>query len=109
MVRVPGYTTEMCCDFVVSAYRLSTSKVTLSVVNNHSLPGLDRSLKQAKATKTVTRNPAPVYKTAVSWVWNIIRKMAHRKTLNGGKRKSGPAASCEVFHDGGWTKGTKRY
>jgi hypothetical protein len=39
-------------DFTASAYRLSTSKITLSDINN-DLPGLDRLLKQTEAEKTM--------------------------------------------------------
>jgi hypothetical protein len=40
---------------IASAYRLATSKVTLSVINN-DIPGLDRLLKQTEAKKIVIGN-----------------------------------------------------
>jgi hypothetical protein len=58
---------------VASAYRLSTSKVTLSDINN-DLPGLDHLLKHKKRLRKLwqeTRNPA--CKTAVNWVTKSIR------------------------------------
>jgi hypothetical protein len=38
----------------VSAYRLSTSKITFSYINNHDLPGFAKT--QAETTKTLARN-----------------------------------------------------
>jgi hypothetical protein len=58
---------------IASAYRLSTSKVKISVVNT-DLPGLDQLLKQKQRLRKLwqeTRNPA--CKVAVKWVTNAIR------------------------------------
>jgi hypothetical protein len=62
---------KAACDFkasVASAYGLSTSKVTLSDINN-DLPGLDRLLKHKQRLRKLrqeTRDPA--CKTAVNWI-----------------------------------------
>jgi hypothetical protein len=63
-------------DFTASialAYRLSTSKITLSDINNY-LPGLDRLLEHKQKLRKLwqeTRDPA--CKTAVNWVMESIR------------------------------------
>jgi hypothetical protein len=66
---------------VASAYRLSTSKVTLLDLNN-DLPGLDRLLKHKQRLRKLwqeTRDPA--CKTAVNWVTKAIRRMTRKKAL----------------------------
>jgi hypothetical protein len=74
----------VACDFtasIASAYRLSTSKVTLSDINN-DIPGLDRLLKHKQRLRKLwqeTRNPA--CKTAVNWVTKAIRRMTRKKAL----------------------------
>jgi hypothetical protein len=57
---------------VASAYRLSTSKVTLSDISN-DLPGLDRLLKHKQRLRKLwhgTRDPA--CETAENWVTKSI-------------------------------------
>ncbi|PNF41415.1 hypothetical protein B7P43_G14387 [Cryptotermes secundus] len=66
---------------IASAYRLSTSKVTLSDINN-DLPGLDRLIKYKQRLRKLwqeTRDPA--CKTAVNWVTKSIRRMTRKKAL----------------------------
>jgi hypothetical protein len=66
---------------VASAFRLSTSKVTLSDINN-DLPGLDRLLKHKRRLRKLwqeTRDPA--CKTAVNWVAKTMTKMTRKKAL----------------------------
>jgi hypothetical protein len=72
---------------IASAYRLSSSKVKLSDINN-DLPGLDRLLKHKQRLRKLrqeTRDPA--CKTAVNWVTKSIRRMTGKRHLNGGKQK----------------------
>jgi hypothetical protein len=60
---------------LASAYGLSTSKITLSELNN-DLPGLDRLLKYKNRTRKLwqeTRDPG--CKKAVNWVSKSIRRM----------------------------------
>jgi hypothetical protein len=77
-------------DFTASTalvYRLSTSKVTLSHINNN-LPGLDRLLKHKQRLRKLwqkTRDTA--CKTAVNWVSKSIMQMTVKRHLNGGKQK----------------------
>jgi hypothetical protein len=64
---------------IVSAYELSTSKITLLDINNN-LPGLDRLLKYKQRLRKMwqeTRDPA--CKTAVNWVTKQIRRMTLKK------------------------------
>jgi hypothetical protein len=66
---------------IASAYRLTTSKVTLSDINN-DIPGLDRLLKHKLRLRKLwqeTRDPA--CKTTVNWVLKSIRRMTRRKAL----------------------------
>jgi hypothetical protein len=66
---------------VASAYRLSTSKVTVSEVNTDLLV-LDRLLKQKQRLRKLwqeTRDTA--CKTAVKWVTKAIRWMTCRRAL----------------------------
>jgi hypothetical protein len=66
---------------ITSAYRLSTSKFTISEVNT-DLPGLDRLLKQKQRLRKLwqeTRDPAR--KTSVNWVTKAIRRMTCRRVL----------------------------
>jgi hypothetical protein len=66
---------------IASAYRLATSKVTLSDMNT-DLPGLDRLLKHKQRMRKLwheTRDP--VCKTAVNWVVKTIRRMTRKKAL----------------------------
>jgi hypothetical protein len=66
---------------IVSAYKLSTSKITLSELNS-DLPGLDRLLMYKKRMRKLwqeTRDPG--YKTAVNWVSKSIRRMTRKKAL----------------------------
>jgi hypothetical protein len=66
---------------IALAYRLSTSKITISEVNTE-LPGLDRLLKQKQRLRKLwqeTRDPA--CKTAGKWVTNATRRMTCRRAL----------------------------
>jgi hypothetical protein len=66
-------------DFTASAYGLSTSKVTLSDLNN-DLPGLYRLLKhKQKLQKWRHETRDLARKTAVSWFAKTIRRMTRRK------------------------------
>jgi hypothetical protein len=72
---------------ISSAYRLPTSRFTLSDLNKY-LPGLKSLLKHKRKLRKlwqVTRNPA--CKTALNWVAKTIRRMAVERHSNGGKRK----------------------
>jgi hypothetical protein len=76
------------CDFtfsIASAYRLLTSKVTLSDINN-DLPGLDLLLKHKQRLRKLwqeTRDPA--CKTALNWVTKSIKRMTRKKALEIGR------------------------
>jgi hypothetical protein len=66
---------------VASSYRLATSKVTLSDINN-DIPGRDRLMKHKRRLRKlwpVTRDPA--CKTAVNWVTKSIRRMTRKMAL----------------------------
>jgi hypothetical protein len=66
---------------IASAYRLSTSRITLTDLNS-DLPGLDRLLKYKKRMRKLwqeTRDPG--CKTAVNQVSKAIRCMIRKKTL----------------------------
>jgi hypothetical protein len=66
---------------ISSAYRLSTSKITLLYVNN-DLAGLYRLLKHKQRLRKLwqeTRDPAS--KTTVNWVSKAIRRMTRKKAL----------------------------
>jgi hypothetical protein len=72
---------------IASAYRLATSKIKLSDVNN-DIPALDRLFKHKGRLRKLwqeTRDPA--CKTAVNWVTKLIRRITIKKHLNGGKEK----------------------
>jgi hypothetical protein len=64
-----------------SAYRLSTSKITLTELNN-DLPGLDRLSKYKKRMRKLwqeTRDPG--CKKTVNWVSKSIRRITRNKAL----------------------------
>jgi hypothetical protein len=66
---------------IASSYRLSTSKITLSELNN-DLPGLNRLLRYYKTIRKYwqqTRDPG--YKKAVNWVSNSIRNRSRKKAF----------------------------
>jgi hypothetical protein len=72
---------------IASAYRLTTSKITLLDLNN-DLPGLDRLLKHKESLRKLsqeTRDPA--CKTAVNLVSKAIRRMTRKKALERWKTK----------------------
>jgi hypothetical protein len=84
---------------IASAYRLSTSKITLSDLNS-DLPGLVRVLKHKQRLRKLgheTRDPA--CKTAVNWVTKTIRRMTPRKALERWKTRIG---NCEVTPQAVW-------
>jgi hypothetical protein len=64
---------------VVSAYRVSTRKVTLSDINN-DFPGLHHLLKHKQRLRKVWQESRdPACKTAVNWVTISIRRMTRKK------------------------------
>jgi hypothetical protein len=71
-------------DFTVSiasAYRLSTSRITISDLHNY-LPVLDRLLGYKKKLRKLwqeTRDPE--FKTALNWVWKSIRRLTRKKAI----------------------------
>jgi hypothetical protein len=66
---------------IASAYRLSTSKITLWDINN-DLPGLDLLLKHKQRLRKLWQEIRdPACKTAVNWVSKSIRRMTHKKAL----------------------------
>jgi hypothetical protein len=70
------------------AHRLSTSKITLSDLNN-DLPGLQSRLKHKRGLRKlchVTRDPA--CKAAVNWFATPIRRMTRREALERRPRHS---------------------
>jgi hypothetical protein len=78
---------------IASAYRLSTSKVTLSDLNSDA-PALDRLIKHKRRLRKLwheTRDSA--CKTAVNWVTKTIRRMTRRKALERWESRIG---NCEV-------------
>jgi hypothetical protein len=98
---------------IASAYRLATSKVTLSGINN-DIPGLDRLLKHKRRLRKLwqeTRDPA--CKMAVNWVTKAIRRMTRKKALERWGEKigntevtSGYSVHCEIPPKERRTKGT---
>jgi hypothetical protein len=87
---------------IASAYRLSTSKITLLDINNE-LPGLDQLLKYKQRLRKMwqeTRNPA--CKTSVNWVTKQIRRMTRKKALERWDTKIG---NCEVIPQSIWPIG----
>jgi hypothetical protein len=89
--------------------RLSTSKVSLSDINNHDIPGLYFWLKHMQRLwKLLQETRDPTCKTEVNWMKKTIRKMTRRKHLNGGNKNRelwchtlGCMAYCEVSHKEG--------
>jgi hypothetical protein len=76
---------------VASAYRLSTSKITLSDLNNN-LPGLDRLLRHKQRLRKLWQDTRdPVCKGAVNWVSKAIRRMTRKKALELWETKIGKA------------------
>jgi hypothetical protein len=74
---------------VASAYRLSTSKVTLSDINN-DIPGLDRLLKhKRKVRKLWQETTDPACKTAVNWITKSTRRMIRKKGVERWETKIG--------------------
>jgi hypothetical protein len=78
---------------IASAYRLSTSKIANSDINN-DIPGLDQLSKHKQRLRKLwqeTRDRAS--KTAVNWVSKAIRRMARKKALEQWETKIGNAKS----------------
>jgi hypothetical protein len=78
---------------IASAYKLSTSKITLSDLNTN-IPSAENLLKHTRKLRKlgqVTRGPA--CKTPPNWVAKIIRRMAGRKTRERWGTKVG---NCEI-------------
>jgi hypothetical protein len=75
---------KAACNFTAStasAYRLATSKVTLSDINN-DVPGLDRLLKHKRRLRKLWQETSdPACKTAVNWVTKSIRRITRKKAL----------------------------
>jgi hypothetical protein len=66
---------------IASAYRLSTSKLTLTDINS-DLPGLDRLLKYKKRMRKLWQETGdPGCKRAVNWVSKSIRRMTRKTAL----------------------------
>jgi hypothetical protein len=68
--------------YITSAFRLLPSKVTLSGMKNHGLPGFDLLLKHELRLRKLyqeTRNPP--CKSAVNTVKKTIKKITHRKAI----------------------------
>jgi hypothetical protein len=85
---------------MASAYRLSTSKITLSDLNTNQ-PGLASLLKhewRLRKLWQVTQDPA--CKTAVNWVTKTIWQMTHRKALERWEINIG---NCEVTPQALWS------
>jgi hypothetical protein len=85
---------------IASAYRLSTSKITL-LDHINDLPGLDRLLKHKQRLRKLwheTRDPA--CKTEVNWVSKAIRRMTRKKALVRWETKINNAGvtSCYLTH-----------
>jgi hypothetical protein len=71
---------------IASAYRLSTSKITLSDIKN-DLPGLDQLLKHKQWLRKLWQDTGdPACKTAVDWFLKSIRQMTLKRHLNSGKQ-----------------------
>jgi hypothetical protein len=93
---------KAACAFtasIASAYRLSTSKITVSELNN-DLSGLDRLLKYRKRMRKLwqeTRDPG--CKTEVNWVSKAIRRMARKKAH---ERWESKLANTEVTPQAIW-------
>jgi hypothetical protein len=84
---------------IPSAYRLSTSKITLSDLNN-DLPGLDRLLKHKQRLQKLwqeTRDPA--CKTAVNCVSKSIRRMTRKKAF---ERRETKISNAEITPKAIW-------
>ncbi|PNF42024.1 hypothetical protein B7P43_G12302 [Cryptotermes secundus] len=84
---------------IATAYKLSTSKITLSDINNE-LPGLDLLRKYKQRLRKLwqeTRDPA--CKTAVNWVTKSIRRMTRKKAL---ERWETNIANAEVTPQSIW-------
>jgi hypothetical protein len=75
---------KAACAFtasIASAYRLSTSKITLADLNS-GLPGLDRLLKCKKRMRKLWQETKdPGCKTAYNWVSKAVRRTIRKKTL----------------------------
>jgi hypothetical protein len=68
---------------VASAYRLTTSKVTLPNINN-DISGLDRLLKHKRRLRKLWQKTTdPACKTAVNWVTKSVRRMTPKNVLEG--------------------------
>jgi hypothetical protein len=97
---------------IASAYRLATTKVILSDINNDILD-LNRLLKHKRRVRNLWQETKDqVCKTAVNWVTKSIRRMTHKKALERWETKisntevftSGYLAHCEIPHKERWTK-----
>jgi hypothetical protein len=79
---------------VDSAFRLPTSNVTLSDINNHDLAGVHHLLKHRdRLRKLLQETRYPICKMAVIWVKKAIRKMNSRKAL---QRWEMEIVNCEI-------------
>jgi hypothetical protein len=78
---------------IASAYRLSTSKITLSDMNN-DIPGLDCLLKEKQRLRKLWQETRdPVCKAAANRVAKSIRRLTRRKALERWENKIG---NCKV-------------
>jgi hypothetical protein len=76
---------------IASAYRLSTSKITLLDLNS-DVPGLDQLIRhKQKIRKLCQETRDPACKAAVNWVSKTIRRMTRKKALQRWETKIGNA------------------
>jgi hypothetical protein len=93
---------KVACDITAStasAYKIATSKITLSDINN-DIPGLENLLKHKRRLRKlwqITRDPA--CKTALTWVSKTIKRMTRRKAL---ERWESNVGNCEVTPQALW-------
>jgi hypothetical protein len=101
-INSEGRSNKTAGDFIASialAYRLSTSKITLSDPYNN-LPGPENPLQHKKRLRRlwqITWNPE--CKTTVNWVTKTIRQMTHTKTFEQLETKVG---NCDVTPKALW-------
>jgi hypothetical protein len=84
---------------VASGFRLSTSKITLSDINN-DLPSLDPFIKQKQRLRRLWQESRdPACKRAVNWVSKSIRRITRKKAIKWWETK---ICKCEVTPKSIW-------
>jgi hypothetical protein len=84
---------------VASAYRLSTSRITISDLNK-DLPGVDHLLNYKKRLRKLWQETSdPECKTALNWVSKSIRQLTRKKAL---ERCETRLANTEETHQAIW-------